>query len=145
MKTLGDIQRLERSRRRAHFMAWLQQGDADACKELFDDICSSLTNFLRRRVAVPQELEDVYQEVFMAIFEARHTYEPGSPFEPWLFAIARNIVADYSRRRWTRADREELVAEPPGHPADTSSAAVPELSSVLAKLPPDQLEAFSPP
>jgi len=112
-------------------------------RELFDDICSSLTNFLRRRVADPQELEDVYQEVFMAIFEARHTYEPGSPFEPWLFAIARNIVADYSRRRWTRAHWEELVAEPPERPVDTSNAAAPELSSILANLPPDQREAFS--
>jgi RNA polymerase sigma-70 factor (ECF subfamily) len=45
-------------------------------------------------VADTQELEDVYQEVFMAIFEARHTYEPGRPLEPWLFAIARNIAAD---------------------------------------------------
>jgi RNA polymerase sigma-70 factor (ECF subfamily) len=144
MKMLDDTQRLERSRRRAHFMARLQQGDADACRELLDDIGPSLTNFLRRRVAAdPHELEDVYQEVFMAIFEARHTYEPGRPFEPWLFAIARNIAADYSRRRWTRAHWEELVADPPEHPADTSSAAAPELSSVLAELPPDQLEAFS--
>jgi RNA polymerase sigma factor (sigma-70 family) len=130
MKTWDDTQRLERSRRRAHFMVRLQQGDADACKELFDDIGPSLTNFLRRRVADPQELEDVYQEVFMAIFEARHTYEPGRPFEPWLFAIARNIAADYSRRRWRRAHWEELVADPPEHPADTSSGAVPELSSL---------------
>jgi RNA polymerase sigma-70 factor, ECF subfamily len=143
MKTLDETQRLERSRRRARFMARLQQGDADACRELLDDIGPSLINFLRRRVADPHELEDVYQEVFMAIFEARHTYEPGRPFEPWLFAIARNIAADYSRRRWTRAHWEELVADPPEHPADTSSAAVPELSSVLAELPPDQLEAFS--
>jgi RNA polymerase sigma-70 factor, ECF subfamily len=143
MKTLDDIQRLERSRLRARLMTRLQQGDADACQELFDDIGASLTYFLRRRVADPQELEDVYQEVFMAIFEARHTYEPGRPFEPWLFAIARNIAVDYSRRRWTRAHWEELVAEPPEQAAETSMTAAPELSAALAELPPDQREAFS--
>src|SRR5215470_8037863 len=138
MKTLDDDQRSEQSRLRARLMQQLQQGDADACRELFDSIGPSLTYFLKRRVADPQELEDVYQEVFMAVFEARHTYEVGRPFEPWLFAIARNIAVDYSRRCWRRAHWEELVADPPEHPADTSSAAVPKLSSVLAQLPRDQ-------
>jgi RNA polymerase sigma-70 factor (ECF subfamily) len=143
MKTLDDKRRLEQGRLRARLMVRLQHGDADACHELLDSIGPSLTYFLRRRLADPQELEDVYQEVFMAIFEARHTYEPGRPFEPWLFAIARNIAADYSRRRWRRAHWEELVGEPPEQPADTSNAFTPELDTVLAELPPDQREAFS--
>ena len=143
MKELDEAQRLKRRRLRAQLMERLQQGDPDACGELLDDIGPSLTHFLRRRVADPHELEDVYQEVFMAIFQARHTYEPGRPFEPWLFAIARNIAVDYSRRRWTRAHWEELVAEPPEQPAETSITAAPELSAALAELPPDQREAFS--
>jgi RNA polymerase sigma-70 factor (ECF subfamily) len=143
MKELDEAQRLKRSRLRAQLMERLQQGDPDACAALLDDIGPSLTYFLRRRVADPHELEDVYQEVFMAIFEARHTYEPGRPFEPWLFAIARNITVDYTRRRWSRARWEELVAEMPEQPADASNLAAPELQAVLAKLPSDQREAFS--
>jgi RNA polymerase sigma-70 factor (ECF subfamily) len=98
---------------------------------------------LRRHVADPQEVEDAYQEVFMAIFEARHTYEPGRPFEPWLFAIARNIAVDYSRRRWSRSRWEELTADLPEQAADVSNAAPRELEAVLAELPVDQREAFS--
>jgi RNA polymerase sigma-70 factor, ECF subfamily len=131
------------ARLRAQLMERLQRGDAWACSTLLDDIGPSLTRFLRRRVADPHELEDVYQEVLMAIFEARHTYEPGRPFEPWLFAIARNIAADYARRRWSRASWEELVAEPPERPADTSNVAAPELAMLLDRLPSDQREAFS--
>src|SRR5690242_15804659 len=134
MNMLDDSQRLERSRVRARLMERLQQGDADACRALLDDVGPSLTYFLRRRVADVHELEDVYQEVFMAIFEARHTYEPGRPFEPWLFAIARNIAVDYSRRRWSRSHWEELVAELPEQPADSSNAAAPVLDAVLAEL-----------
>src|SRR5947209_11504791 len=121
MKTLDDSGRLERSRLRIRLMERWQQGDASACRELLDNIGPSLTYFLKRRVADPHELEDVYQEVFMAIFEARHTYEPRRPFEPWLFAIARNIAADYARRRWSRANWEELVAERPDRSSPPSS------------------------
>jgi len=116
---------------------------ADACSALLDDIGPSLTYFLKRRVADPHELEDVYQEVFIAIFEARHTYEPGRPFEPWLFAIARNIAADYTRRRWSRARWEELVAELPARPADSSNTAAPDLEAILAKLPAGQRQVIS--
>ena len=143
MKELDEAQRLKRARLRAQLMVQLQQGDPNACRALLDDIGPSLTYFLRRRVADPHELEDVYQEVFMAIFEARNTYEPGRPFEPWLFAIARNIAADYARRRWSRAHWEELVAELPQQAADTSNTAAPELEAVVAKLPSDQRDAFS--
>ena len=81
MKKTGDAQRLERSRMRARLMERLQQGDADACRILLDDIGPSVTRFLRRRVA-GDEVEDVYQEIFMALFQARHTYQPGRPLEP---------------------------------------------------------------
>jgi RNA polymerase sigma-70 factor (ECF subfamily) len=143
MKELDEARRLERSRLRAQLMERLQRGDADACTALLDDIGPSLTYFLRRRIADPHELEDAYQEVFMAVFEARHTYEPARPFEPWLFAIARNIAVDYTRRHWSRARWEELVAELPEQTDDTSNSAAPELEVVLAKLPADQRQAFS--
>jgi RNA polymerase sigma-70 factor (ECF subfamily) len=124
-------------------MERLQQGDADACAALLDDIGPLLTRFLRRRIADYQEIEDVYQEVVVAIFQARHTYEPGRPLEPWIFAIARNIAADYTRRRWSRARWEELVGELPERQAEAAELTMPELDKVMARLPPDQREAFS--
>ena len=77
MKFTEDNQRTERSRRRTLLMQRLQAGDADACRDLLDDIGPAVTGFLRRRMAASDEIEDVYQEVFMAVFEARHTYESG--------------------------------------------------------------------
>jgi RNA polymerase sigma-70 factor (ECF subfamily) len=110
-------------------------------------LCSTISGrqlcSLRRRVADPSELEDVYGEVFMALYEARHTYQPGRPLEPWLFAIARNIAADHTRRHWSRASWEELVAEPPEHVEIPSPEAPPRLEQVLAGLSPTQREAFS--
>jgi RNA polymerase sigma factor (sigma-70 family) len=142
MKKVDDAARLERSRLRAHLMERLQQGDADACRLLLDDVGPAVTRFLRARVAI-DEVEDVYQETFMAVFHARHTYEPGRPLEPWLFAIARNIAADYSRRRWSRASWEELTGELPERVEEDSLAPAPDLEPFLTKLPPAQREAFA--
>jgi RNA polymerase sigma-70 factor (ECF subfamily) len=140
---MADEQRNERSLLRARLMERMQQGDAQACAVLLDDIGPALMRFLRRRIADPQETEDVYQEVLMAVFEARHTYEVGRPLEPWLFAIARNIAADHSRRRWSRARWEELVPEAPEQGAEHGQMDTSVLREALAKLPPDQREAFS--
>jgi RNA polymerase sigma-70 factor (ECF subfamily) len=146
MKPLDESDRSDRSRRRALLMERLQAGDADACRELLDDIGPAVTGFLRRRIADSSELEDVYQEVFMALFEARQTYEPGRPLEPWLFAIARNVAADHLRRNWNRASWQELAADPPDRPdlsIDESPGSAPDLAEALEKLPPNQREAFS--
>jgi len=138
-----DNARVERSRLRAHLMQRMQDGDSDACRALLDDIGPPLVQFLRRRLANQAELEDVYQEVFLALYEARHTYEPGRPLEPWLFAIARNIAADYTRRYFSRASWEELTGDPPDRPDFDSPAAEPDLEPYLTQLPAAQREAFS--
>lgn len=124
-------------------MRRMQDGDRDACRALLDDIGPAVTRFLRRRIMDPNELEDVYQDVFMALYQARHTYQPDRPFEPWLFAIARNVAADHARRQLARAKWEELTAEPPEIPHGDSPSLPPNLEDVLEQLPPAQREAFS--
>jgi RNA polymerase sigma-70 factor, ECF subfamily len=143
MDKMEGTARAERSKLRALLMRRTQDGDRDACRALLDDIGPAVTHFLRRRIADPNELEDVYQEVFMALYEARHTYEPDRPFEPWLFAIARNVAADHARRYWARAKWEELAAQPPERPGDEPLSAPPDLAATLAKLPAAQREAFA--
>jgi RNA polymerase sigma-70 factor, ECF subfamily len=141
MKKVDDAERLQRSRMRAQLMERLQRGDAEACRLLLDDVGPAVTRFLRARVAV-DEVDDVYQETFMALFQARHTYERGRPLEPWLFAIARNVAADHLRRRWSRASWEELTADLPEREGD-SPAPAPDVERLMNRLPPAQREAFA--
>lgn len=134
---------MERSRRRAEMMARVQDGDSESCRALLDDIGPILTNFLRRRIADRNELEDVYQDTLMAFFEARHTYQPSRPLEPWLFAIARNVAADHARHYWTRARVEQLTDEMPERTASEEPRSDPSLQDAMVKLPDQQREAFS--
>jgi len=133
----------ERSQTRARLMARMQDGDSDSCRALLDDIGPMVTNFLRRRIADRNALEDVYQETLMAFFQARHTYDPSRPLEPWLFAIARNVAADHARHFWTRARVEHLTDQMPEQPAGEEPRSDSSLEDAMAKLPEQQREAFS--
>jgi RNA polymerase sigma-70 factor, ECF subfamily len=133
----------ERSRMRAALMARMQDGDSESCRTLLDDIGPMLTNFLRRRIADREQLEDVYQETLMAFFQARHTYQPSRPLEPWLFAIARNVAADHARHFWARASVEQLTDQIPERSDDEDPRSDPNLQGAMAQLPDQQREAFS--
>lgn len=142
MKKLDESALAERGRRRARLMESTQQGDGEACRALLDDIGPSIMNFLRKRIADPQELEDVYQDTLLALYQARRTYDPSRPLEPWLFAIARNVAADHTRRHWARARWQELTDAPQDHLAQGAADVEPNLKQALSRLPGAQREAF---
>jgi RNA polymerase sigma-70 factor (ECF subfamily) len=119
-----------------------QEGDVDAYRTLLDDLGPALTRFLARRVADPQDLEDVYQETLLALHRARHTYRPSQPFEPWLFAIAQHVVAQHARSRSRRMYREVLMAQAPERSGETSSQLKHEVAEAVLALPASQREAF---
>jgi RNA polymerase sigma-70 factor (ECF subfamily) len=41
--------------------------------------------------------EDLTQDVFLRVFRARRSYEPGSKFSTWLFTIVNNIASNAKR------------------------------------------------
>lgn len=103
-------------------MARAQSGDGDAYRLLLESVASDLRSFFRRRLHDAQEVEDHVQETLLTVHRARHTYDPARPFEPWLYAIARNTLADVFRRDRRRAERyavdDDLLtvaADPPSH------------------------------
>ena len=140
---IGRLAPDDRARGRARLMELVQQGDSNAFRALLDDIGPAISNFLRRRIADPSEAEDVLQETLLALYEARHTYEPSRPLEPWLFAIARNVAAEHSHHHWARAKWQELIESPPEVAAsDTTISTGPNLEEALGRLPRMQREAF---
>ena len=84
-------------------MALAQEGDKAAYEHLLADILPVLRSFARRRLGDDVAAEDVVQEILLSMHRARRTYRPERPFEPWLFAIARNAVIDFQRARASQA------------------------------------------
>lgn len=77
------------------------QKDLDMEKEftyIFETYYKKVYNFIYYRINNHYTAEDLTSQVFEKVMLKINTYnENKSPFEVWLFAIARNIVNDYFR------------------------------------------------
>jgi RNA polymerase sigma factor (sigma-70 family) len=137
---------------RAAWMAAAQKGDGTAYASLLTSLVPVLRGFVRRRGVDASAVEDVVQEVLLLIHRARHTWRPDRPFDPWLWAVARNATTDALRRqvreraRRERA-RDQVAAEPPRAPDDPEARLAareltPGLREALANLPAAQRQAL---
>lgn len=127
-------------------MRGAQDGDRLAYDALLRQVADLVRGFARRRVR-EEEVEDIVQETLLAIHNHRHTFDPGRPFGPWMYAIARHRVLDAVRRRKHRAAREvfgerelEAWSGPEAHAETVGAAAV--LKRALAQLSEAQREVI---
>ena len=119
----------------------VQDGDREAFRVLFEEIGPLITRFVRRRMADQTEAEDVCQEALIAVFRSRHTYQPTRPFEPWLFAIVRNVVSRYFSNSLQQTRWQEPVADLPEIQGEDRATLGVELREAFEQLTPNQLEA----
>jgi RNA polymerase sigma-70 factor (ECF subfamily) len=127
---------------RSRLMRLAQQGDREAYRTLLEDIEPYLHAFLRRRLADASDVGDVVQETLLRVHQARHTYDPSRPIEPWLLAIARNVATDHLRLRLARRTWEVPIDSPLEAAATPDAPREIALETMLEKLPPRQREAF---
>lgn len=90
----------------ARLMARAQHGDRKAYTLLLSECSGWLTRYFARKIASSQ-IDDLVQEVLMAVHRKRASYDPTRPFLPWLAAIARYRWIDHLRSHY-RAEMEEL-------------------------------------
>lgn len=84
-------------------------GDAAAYRLFLDHLSSHLRSFVRNRLVQRNEdVEDLVQELLLAIHNQRHTYDCDQPLTAWVHAIARYKSIDYLRRR----SRKESLHDP---------------------------------
>ncbi|HUO04165.1 MAG TPA: RNA polymerase sigma factor [Candidatus Binataceae bacterium] len=120
-----------------------QAGDREAFRELVNDIGPAIMRFLRRRIADAGELEDACQEALLAIYQSRHTYQPGRPVEPWLFAIARYVGGRHAKNAWARIQWQELSDDSDDQPAQSNHGLRLVVRQAMGQLPDSQREAFT--
>ena len=86
-------------------------GDRDAFETLYRRYARSVFGMALRRLGDRGTAEDAVQETFSSIWRSAASYRPErGPGAPWLYAVARNAIADRGRRR------PEPVAEVPDTP-----------------------------
>ena len=116
-------------------------GKATAYRALLDRLSRYLRAYYKARLArigrSASEAEDLVQEALLAIHTHRHRYDPGEPFTPWVYAIARYKLVDHLRR--TRASSEDIPIEGAGaliaDDDQASSESAYDLERLLSRLP----------
>ena len=116
-----------------------------------------LRNFIRKRVPDRLDVEDILQDVFYELVEARRLAKPIDQLGAWLYRVARNRITDLFRRRKpetlggsaTGASAEDerwedLLPSPDAGPDARYARTVllEELADALADLPAEQRAVF---
>ena len=87
----------------ARLMVSSQKGDQQSYTVLLTEVQLWLERYFRRRCP-PAQLDDLVQEVMMAVHKKRATYDTNRPFLPWLAAIARYRWIDHLRKVYRNAE-----------------------------------------
>jgi RNA polymerase sigma-70 factor (ECF subfamily) len=88
----------ERDRKLAGLLVLAQQGDQVAYEEFLIETAGILRRFLSKRMDFDM-VEDVLQDTLLSVHRFLHTYLPGRPVGPWLYAICGNRMVDFYRRK----------------------------------------------
>jgi RNA polymerase sigma-70 factor (ECF subfamily) len=78
-------------------MLEVRDDKASAFEELVTRYQGRLVRLLGHLVGSREQAEDLSQEVFLRVYRARKTYQPGAKFATWLFTIANNVASNALR------------------------------------------------
>lgn len=85
-----------------------QSGDRVSYAELLQGLNSFLKNYLRKRIFEQNEVDEVVQEILMAVHKSLHTYDIEKSFMGWFLAIAEYKIVDYIRSLKKRSNFVDL-------------------------------------
>jgi RNA polymerase sigma-70 factor, ECF subfamily len=121
-------------------------GDTAAFETLYRRHRGRLYRFVLRSVKSRSTGEELFQEIWMRVIEARGRYAPQARFTTWLYTIAHNHLVDHWRKRGlslVTLDAEDAVTAQPD-PSDALRAreSLARFAAALEALPALQREAF---
>jgi RNA polymerase sigma-70 factor (ECF subfamily) len=125
-------------------MSQYQQADSAAAASLVEFLSPQLHRFFADQMGSRADAEDMLQDVWLRIHRVRHTYRPGEPLLPWVYAIARRVRVDHYRKRQRIGSRESAVEVLPEHSASKDEGHnLPTFEDLVASLPEGQREVLT--
>ncbi|MEZ6234923.1 MAG: sigma-70 family RNA polymerase sigma factor [Phycisphaerales bacterium] len=125
-------------------MVRVRRDDRGAFEILIRRYSTPFLTFLTRLLGDRGEAEDVFQEVWLAIWLKRAGFDATRKFRPWAYRVAANRCADRSRRRARPAPAGDLHlrAGPAAAPEAgvVRSEALSAADAAIRDLPPMQRE-----
>src|SRR6266851_1633873 len=115
-------------------MSRYQRADGSAVPLLIERLSPQLLRFFSSQMGCRTDAEDMLQDLWMRIHQARHTYRAGEPVLPWVYAIARCVRTDSYRQRRRVASREITMAVLPERSAQRGAASPLPFEDLVAPL-----------
>jgi len=123
-----------------------RDGNAGAFEALYGRHRARLYRFVLRSVKERGLAEELFQDVWMRVIEARSRYAPRAKFATWLYSIAHNRLVDHWRRKGLAlVDLDDVEVEGTSPNPERQAQARQDLArfaKALDALPPAQREAF---
>jgi RNA polymerase sigma-70 factor (ECF subfamily) len=122
------------------------RGDASAFRELVSRHLATVRRFCARAGSAAAA-DELAQDTFTRLWQARTRWRDGTPFAPYLFAIATNLARNHHRGQGRRLRALEALAGEPAAVAPAPDAAlerqaeVARIHEALQHLPEAQREA----
>ncbi|GGH25306.1 RNA polymerase sigma-70 factor [Sphingobacterium alkalisoli] len=76
----------------------LRDGDYVAFETLYHTYSKRIYWKFRRMIKIDEEVEELFQELFVRIWERREKVDVNQPFSAYLYRIAENMVYDFYRK-----------------------------------------------
>jgi len=121
-----------------------RDGDARAFETLYARHRGALYRFVLRSLKDRSVAEELFQEAWIRVIEARGRYAPSAKFTTWLYTIAHNLLVDHWRRKGlvlVELNDEHASPDNPARQVEARETAA-RFLQVLEALPPAQREAF---
>lgn len=132
----------------AELIAAAKAGDAQAFGELYERYVTQIFRYIRSRVSLERDAEDLTETVFMRSFEAVDGYEErGHAYSAFLYQVARNVLVDHYRQ----VEDEEPLEEDQPLPAEAAvdperslqqDQEVERIKAAMQRLSPDYQEVI---
>lgn len=105
-----ELRLIVRDRRHARWLRQAQGGDSEAFGRLYDELQTPVADYLARRVASPQDAEDLTATVFHRMLRSLSRFDPsrGSALG-WALTIARHTLIDHLRQTRDTVPVEDLA------------------------------------
>ena len=125
----------------------LRNEDACAFSQLYNVYFKQVYNFTKLYICSCVEVAEIVQDVFVKVWESRHTIDEEKSFEGFLFIITRNLIFNYNRRHFNELNFKvtALNALEQSYNIDEELEAVDLkqfISTLISNLPPQRQKIF---
>ncbi|NBI30180.1 RNA polymerase sigma factor [Chengkuizengella marina] len=99
---------INEEKRRKQLVAKVSEGDMDSFQTLYKEFVQKVTGYLKLRLNDPHIIEDILQEVFLAVWRGADKYNKKSTVSTWIISIAKHKLMDRYRSKYNNEKNTRL-------------------------------------